>query len=62
MRHGYRRVRGDFSRFTDDLTLTRPPADIEREKLLAALRGYFARRSVDANWEAIKRLVGRWRW
>jgi Lon protease-like protein len=36
--------------------LARPPADIEREKLIIALRGYFARRNVDANWEAIKGL------
>jgi uncharacterized protein len=56
MRHGYRRVRGDFSRFSDDLSLTRPPADIGRENLLTALRGYFARRSIEANWEAIKGL------
>jgi Lon protease-like protein len=54
MRHGYRRVRGDFSQFTGDLALTRPPADIGRENLLTALRGYFARRNVDANWDAIK--------
>jgi Lon protease-like protein len=55
-RHGYRRVLGDFSRFTDDLTLARPPVEIERDQLLAALRGYFARRGVDANWDAIKGL------
>ena len=54
--HGYRRVLGNFSRFTDDLTLARPPVEIERDQLLAALRGYFARRSVDANWDAIKGL------
>lgn len=54
--HGYRRVRGDFSRYTGDLVLARPPVDIEREKLLTALRGYFARRNVDANWEAIRGL------
>jgi Lon protease-like protein len=56
MRRGYRRVRGDFSRFTDDLNLTPPPVEIEREKLLTALRGYFGRRKVDANWEAIRGL------
>jgi Lon protease-like protein len=56
MRHGYRRVRGVFSRFIDDLNLTPPPAEIEREKLLTALRGYFGRRKVDANWEAIRGL------
>jgi uncharacterized protein len=54
--HGYRRVRADFSRYTQDLTLARPAVEIGRDKLLAALRGYFGRRNVDANWEAIKGL------
>jgi hypothetical protein len=54
--HGYRRVQGNFAHYTDDLALTRPPVDIERDKLLTALRVYFARRSVEANWEAIKGL------
>ncbi len=53
---GYRRVRGNFSRYVTDLALTRPPLAIERDKLLAALRGYFSRRNVDANWDAIKGL------
>ena len=56
MRNGYRRVRGDFSSYTGDLVLPPPPVDIEREKLLIALRRYFARRNVEANWEAIKGL------
>jgi Lon protease-like protein len=56
MRHGYRRVHGDFSQYMGDLTLDRPPVEIEREKLLAALRAYFTRRNVDANWEAIRGL------
>ncbi len=56
MRHGYRRVRGDYSRYAEDLVLSRPPVEIEREKLLAALRGYFGRRGVDANWDAIRSL------
>lgn len=54
--HGYRRVRADFSHYADDLTLNRPPVKIERDKVLAALRGYFGRRNVDANWDAIKGL------
>jgi Lon protease-like protein len=53
---GYRRVRADFSRYTDDLDIAAPPAELEREKLLAALRGYFAQRNVDANWDAIRRM------
>lgn len=55
-RRGYRRIRGDFSRFTDDLELSPPAVEIEREKLLTALRGYFGRRKVEANWEAIRGL------
>ncbi len=54
--HGYRRVRGDFSAYGDDLTLTPAPVEIERDKLLAALRGYFVRRHIDANWDAIRGL------
>lgn len=54
--HGYRRVHGDFTRYTSDLELTQPPVDIERDKLLTALRGYFVRRNVEVNWDAIKGL------
>jgi uncharacterized protein len=56
VRRGYRFVRGDFSRYVEDLTLDRPPAGIEREAILSALRAYFSRRSVDANWDAIRGL------
>ncbi len=56
LRRGYRRVRGDFSRFIADLDLTAEPAVLERDKLLEALRGYFVRRGVDANWDAIRRM------
>src|SRR3984885_7319132 len=56
LRRGDRRVRGDFSRFGNDLPAERAPVEIEREKILTALRGYFTRRSVDANWEAIRGL------
>ncbi len=55
-RRGYRRVRGDYSRFLDDLTLTERPIGVERDALLAALRGYFGRRKLDANWDAIRRI------
>jgi Lon protease-like protein len=56
MRRGYRRVAGDFSRFPTDLDLDPHPIGIEREALLAALRAYFTRRNVDANWDAIRRM------
>lgn len=55
-RAGYRRVRGDFSQFTGDLAQIRLPVEIEREKILTALRAFFSRRNVDANWEAIRGL------
>ena len=60
MRRGYRRVIGDFSRFRADM---HPPGDgagdsaLDREGLLAALRGYFTHRGVDPNWDAINRLT-----
>jgi Lon protease-like protein len=56
MGRGYRRVRGDYSRYLADLDETTAPLDLERDKLLEALRGYFVRRGVDANWEAIRRM------
>jgi Lon protease-like protein len=55
MRRGYRRVIGDFSRFRADMHPS-GEAQIDREGLLTALRGYFARRSIDPNWDAINRL------
>jgi Lon protease-like protein len=56
MRHGYRRVIGDFSRYRADMN---EPDDsgIERDGLLDALRGYFAQRQVEPNWDAINRLA-----
>ncbi len=56
MRRGYRRVRGDFSRYAADLDVVPKPGVVEREKILTALRGYFAQRGVDANWDAIRRM------
>lgn len=56
MRRGYRRVQGDFSRFLADLDPSPQPLGVEREPLLTALRSYFAARSIDANWDAIRRM------
>jgi uncharacterized protein len=56
MRRGYRRVRGDFAPYAADLDLEPRPIGAPRETLLAALRGYFTHRGIDANWDAIKRL------
>ncbi len=54
MRNGYRRVRGDYTSFLDDLLTNPQPAGVERDKLLQALRGYFHHRQVEANWDAIR--------
>jgi uncharacterized protein len=55
-RRGYRRVEGDFSGFLDDLSLDPQPIGVKREALIAALKGYFARRELEANWDAIRRI------
>jgi Lon protease-like protein len=49
---GYRRVVPDFARWQADLE---PPGEarVEREQLLAALKGYFARNAMSADWSAI---------
>jgi len=55
MRRGYRRVRADFSAFADDLRLEAPPVG-DRAAIMSALRGYFTRAGIDANWEAVQRV------
>jgi uncharacterized protein len=57
MGRGYRRVRGDFSAYLADLEDTQRLIGVEREGLLTALRGYFARRNFEANWDAVRRMV-----
>jgi Lon protease-like protein len=54
MRRGYRRVRADLGRFAGDLEPQ--AAGIDRAALLDALRGYFAARGFDANWDAINEM------
>jgi len=56
LRRGYRRVRGDFAAFGSDLDPAAAPPGFDREPLLAALRGYFARRKFEANWDAVRRI------
>lgn len=53
MRRGYRRLRGDFSRFADDLDLVATREIADRAGLLEALRSYFDHRGFNANWDAI---------
>jgi Lon protease-like protein len=52
-RHGYRRVRGAFSGFAADLQEPQACLPFERGVLVAALRRYFARTRVEANWDTI---------
>ena len=56
MRRGYRRVRGEFAPYLADLDLKPQSISVRREPLLAALRGYFTHRGIDANWDAVKQL------
>ncbi|MBV9249678.1 MAG: LON peptidase substrate-binding domain-containing protein [Acetobacteraceae bacterium] len=56
MVRGYRRVRGDFSGFEQDLEMKTHPIGVDRELLLKALKNYFARRNFEANWEAIRNM------
>ena len=53
---GYRRVHGDVSEYLDDLDLTERPPGVDRATLFAALREYFTRRGIDANWDTIRAL------
>ena len=47
---------GRFGSFAADLELASRPIGVERETLVAALRSYFTHRSINANWDAVKRL------
>jgi Lon protease-like protein len=49
---GYRRVVADFARWQADLGEA-PRAAIERDRLLSALKAYFARNGMSADWNAI---------
>lgn len=49
---GYRRVVADFARWQADLAEPLRAA-IERDRLLAALKAYFARNGMSADWKAI---------
>lgn len=54
MRNGYRRVRADYTPFTDDAAV--PPLGVERDVMMGALRGYFTRRSLQTDWDAVRAL------
>ena len=50
----YRRVRADYSRFAGDLP-DPAPLTVDRDRLLPALKSYFDRHGLTADWEAIER-------
>jgi len=54
MQDGFRRARPDFSGFLDDLAEA-PNGMIDRERLLASLRGYFDLQNIEADWDSIER-------
>jgi len=57
MQRGYRRVRADYSEFAADLEPAREVEQcFDRATLLTSLRGYFAHRGFEANWDAINQM------
>ena len=55
-RKGYRRVEPTFDAFRDDLE--EETLELDRERLLAALRQFFAERELSVDWQAVARLDG----
>ena len=53
LRDGYRVAVPDWAPYRTDLT-EETDVGIDRDRMLGALRGYFAINNVDANWDAIK--------
>jgi uncharacterized protein len=54
MQDGFRRARPDFTSFLGDL-VEAPDGMIDRERLLASLRGYFELQNIEADWDSIER-------
>ena len=52
---GYRRVVPNWEPFRSDV-VKRDKFDIDKERLLVALRDYFEKKTIDADWEAINRM------
>jgi Lon protease-like protein len=49
---GFRRVDADFTPYRDDLAPD--PAEIDRDRLLAAVRRYFQGRGLDIDWDVVQ--------
>lgn len=55
LQDGFRRVTPDYDRYRIDM-MEEAETEIERTRLLDALKGFLGRRGVDANWKAIETL------
>ena len=53
-RHGYRRVRADWSAFAADCRRAEGARTIDRPRLQAALKSYFEMKSLSTDWQAIE--------
>jgi Lon protease-like protein len=53
MRRGYRRMQVDFAPYAEDLAPIAPNIGLPRKPLLGALRGYFDRQGLTADWDTI---------
>ncbi|MGE3622314.1 MAG: LON peptidase substrate-binding domain-containing protein [Bdellovibrionales bacterium] len=53
MERGFRRVKPNWEKFLNDLGAP-DEAEIDREKLLGVLRGYFKQHSIAADWNAVQ--------
>ncbi|MGE0153866.1 MAG: LON peptidase substrate-binding domain-containing protein [Reyranellaceae bacterium] len=51
---GYRLVRADYARFRADMA--RAPVELDRPRLLAALKRYFAAGNLSVDWQALDKL------
>lgn len=51
---GYRRVRPDWKPFESDFDSPPDRTGFDRSKLLPALKGYFHKNEIEANWEALE--------
>ncbi len=49
---GYRRVLADYRRFRNDVS-DEPEAEIDRDRLLSAVKEYFTLQNIEASWDAV---------
>jgi Lon protease-like protein len=54
---GYRRVAADWGEFAADLETGAPP-EFDRDRLLSALKTYFAQHQLKADWDAVRKTPG----